>query len=153
MASTRTLITGVAGFTGGYVARLLSECGHEIHGIAHERHPPITGVHQSHEVDLADLPGVERIVRQVRPHYVIHLAGVAFVAHSDVDQIYRSNVLGTRQLLEAIKTVQQGGDPPGLGSSYYRLRAYETVLPKDAPWFKSMEPKLMMREEEAAAAR
>jgi len=54
-----------------------------------------------------------------------------------------------RQLLQAIKTVEEGGDPPGLGQSYYRLRAYETVLPKETPWFRAMEPKLMMKEEEA----
>lgn len=58
-----------------------------------------------------------------------------------------------RQLLQAIKTVEEGGDPPGLGQSYYRLRACETVLPKETPWFKAMEPKLMnYREKQAATA-
>jgi phthalate 4,5-dioxygenase len=57
-----------------------------------------------------------------------------------------------RQLLDAVKTVQQGGDPPGLSpSTYARLRAYETVLPKDKHWFKAMEPKLMGEEAETTA--
>jgi len=57
-----------------------------------------------------------------------------------------------RQLVEAVKTVQQGGDPPGLSpSTYSRLRAFETVLPKDVPWFKAMEPTLMGLEETEAA--
>jgi phthalate 4,5-dioxygenase oxygenase subunit len=53
-----------------------------------------------------------------------------------------------RQLLEAIKTVQRGGDPPGLdAASFARLRAFETILPKDVHWFKAMEPTLMGLEE------
>lgn len=34
----------------------------------------------------------------------MHLAAIAFVAHGDIDQIYRVNVAGTRNLLEALAT-------------------------------------------------
>ena len=37
-------------------------------------------------------------------------------------------------LLQAVKTVEQGGDPPGVGSSYYRIRAIEDILPEGVPW-------------------
>ncbi|MBV8083581.1 MAG: aromatic ring-hydroxylating dioxygenase subunit alpha [Chloroflexi bacterium] len=44
-------------------------------------------------------------------------------------------IITTRQLLlKAIKTVQDGGDPPGLADSYYGLRAQERVFPRDADW-------------------
>ena len=103
----RTLITGAAGFTGRFLAPLLSERGHEVHGIVH--HPeasPIDGVRHVHEADLADLAKLRSIVGEVRPEYVVHLAAIAFVAHSDVDQMYRSNVLGTRQLFEALAKLE-----------------------------------------------
>jgi hypothetical protein len=60
----------------------------------------------------------------------------------------RAIINARRSLLQAIKTVQQGGDPPGVEPTYYRLRAHEGVLPKDVHWFEALESKLMMREEE-----
>jgi hypothetical protein len=37
-------------------------------------------------------------------------------------------------LLRAVKTVQAGGDPPGIGSSYYWVRPVERVLPIGVRW-------------------
>ncbi len=102
----RTLITGIGGFTGRYLAPVLAGLGHEVHGIVHvsDGHP-VDGAHRLYQADLADLASVERIVSEVRPDHVAHLAGIAFVAHSDVDQMYRANVVGTRQLLEAVASL------------------------------------------------
>src|SRR5690349_19381341 len=104
----RTLLTGVAGFTGQYVAAMLSERGHEVHGIVHlQDHHNIKGVEHLYEADLADAMTVGQVVADVQPDYVIHLAGIAFVAHSDVAEIYRSNLIGTRQLLDALARLRQ----------------------------------------------
>ena len=65
-------------------------------------HRADAGVSHVHEADLADLSALERIVDDVRPDHVVHLAAVSFVAHSDVEQMYRTNIVGTRQLLEAL---------------------------------------------------
>jgi GDP-6-deoxy-D-talose 4-dehydrogenase len=106
LTKTRTLISGVGGFTGHYVASRLAEAGHEIHGIVHSTDGEIDGVDHIYEADLADLSSVASIVQEVRPDHVVHLAGIAFVAHEDVEQIYRSNVVGTRQLLEALARLE-----------------------------------------------
>jgi nucleoside-diphosphate-sugar epimerase len=98
----RILITGAGGFTGRYVAALLMKRSHELYGIVHAKDGDVENLHRVYEADLAHLPSISRIVDEVRPDHVVHLAGIAFVAHSDVEQIYRSNVLGTRQLLEAL---------------------------------------------------
>jgi hypothetical protein len=64
----------------------------------------------------------------------------------------RAIIATRRHLLQAVKTVEEGGDPPGIEPSYYRLRAFETVLPKEQHWFPAMKSKLMMLEEPLAAA-
>jgi nucleoside-diphosphate-sugar epimerase len=104
----RTLITGVGGFTGRYMADFLSRRGHEVYGIVHAEHvDPIFGVKHVFEADLVNFRNVTRVVEEVRPNHVVHLAGVAFVGHMDVEQIYRSNIVGTRQLLEALVGLSQ----------------------------------------------
>lgn len=99
----KTLVTGAAGFTGRYVSQVLADRGHVVHGLVHlPEQGPIPGVAQTHQADLADLEALERIIDEVRPDHVIHLAAVSFVAHRDVGEMYRTNVVGTRQLLEAL---------------------------------------------------
>jgi len=99
----RTLVTGAAGFTGRYVVEELAALGHEVHAIVHHASDgPIDGVREVYEADLTNLDAVSGAVAAVRPDHVIHLAAIAFVAHGDIDQMYRTNVVGTRQLLEAL---------------------------------------------------
>ncbi|HVF38108.1 MAG TPA: GDP-mannose 4,6-dehydratase [Sphingomicrobium sp.] len=106
----RTLLTGAAGFTGRYLARLLAERGDEVHGLVHgDAGEPIDGATGVYSADLAELASVEAVVAEVRPTHVVHLAAIAFVAHDDVNELYRSNIVGTRQLLEALSRM---AEPP-----------------------------------------
>ena len=95
----RALITGLRGFTGRYVARELEAAGYRVFGTVM---PGGATGPDLLPVDLCDRAGVAAMVEQVQPDVVVHLAGIAFVAHSDVEQIYRVNVVGTRNLLEAL---------------------------------------------------
>jgi hypothetical protein len=45
-----------------------------------------------------------------------------------------------RILLQALKTVQEGGTPAGVWPSYYTLRAALEVLPRSADWRKILAP-------------
>lgn len=95
----RALITGLRGFTGRYLARELAAAGYEVFGTALPGEAHGSNVFQ---LDLCDRAAVAAMVEQVQPDVVAHLAGIAFVAHSNADLIYRVNILGTRNLLEAL---------------------------------------------------
>jgi GDP-6-deoxy-D-talose 4-dehydrogenase len=98
-AGKRALVTGIAGFTGRYVAEELALAGYEVFGTTTPGSATAANVIG---VDLLDRDGLAAAVREVMPDVVVHLAAIAFVAHSDVEQIYRVNVVGTRNLLEAL---------------------------------------------------
>ena len=96
------LFTGVDGFTGRYLAELLVKAGCVVEGLVyHPLREPIPGV-VHHVCDLADVSAVRDTVEKIRPDWVVHLAAISFVAHGDVEAIYRTNVVGTRNLLEAL---------------------------------------------------
>ena len=47
-----------------------------------------------------------------------------------------------RMLLQAARTVADGGDPPGVGASYYRLRAIEKTVSGGVPWRDALLPEM-----------
>ncbi|TAN05834.1 MAG: NAD-dependent epimerase/dehydratase family protein [Rhodanobacteraceae bacterium] len=96
---SRALLTGCHGFTGRYVAAELEAAGYEVIGLAHDGDPPEAGVLRA---NLLDRAAVQRVVAEARADVVVHLAAIAFVAHGDVDEIYRTNIVGTRNLLSAL---------------------------------------------------
>ena len=99
MMKKRALITGLNGFTGHYLARELEAAGYRVFGTVHGSEPE--GPDQL-AVDLCDRAELGRVVADVRPDVVAHLAAISFVAHGDAEEIYRVNVVGTRNLLEAL---------------------------------------------------
>ena len=83
----RVLITGLNGFTGRYMRRALEEHGHQVAGLA---------------ADLTDPLAVRQEVHAFRPEAAIHLAGISFLEHSDANAFYLVNLIGTRNLLDAL---------------------------------------------------
>jgi nucleoside-diphosphate-sugar epimerase len=98
-AGKRALVTGVSGFTGVYVVNALKQAGYRVFGTVRADQP--AGVDQF-AVDLGDAAAVDAMVAQVQPDVVVHLAAISFVAHADVDVIYRVNIGATRNLLAAL---------------------------------------------------
>jgi nucleoside-diphosphate-sugar epimerase len=95
----RALLTGCHGFTGRYVACELEAAGYTVIGLAHDGDPPREGVLRA---NLLDRDAVRRAIDEARADVVVHLAAISFVAHGDADEIYRVNVVGTRNLLAAL---------------------------------------------------
>jgi nucleoside-diphosphate-sugar epimerase len=100
LVACRVLVTGLGGFTGQHVASELERAGCAVWGLSHAPDNAVagTGAH----VDLLDAGAVKAAVARIRPQAVIHLAAIPFVAHGDVDAIYSTNIVGTRNLLAAL---------------------------------------------------
>jgi nucleoside-diphosphate-sugar epimerase len=92
------LLTGGHGFTGVYVRQALIGAGYRVITLAQNA----SGTEEEVVGDLLDIDSLTNAVTSVRPDYVIHLAGIAFVGHSDPLDFYRVNVLGTMNLLQAL---------------------------------------------------
>ena len=97
----RVLITGLQGFTGRHMATELEQNGYEVWGIgsASPDEP------RTLQADLTDTASLLAAVETIQPQYVIHLAGIAFVGHGQPKAFYDINLVGTRNLLEALAPV------------------------------------------------
>ncbi|RDL20294.1 GDP-D-mannose dehydratase [Pseudomonas sp. URMO17WK12:I10] len=98
MASKRALVTGINGFTGRYMAAELQAKGYEVIGTGSQP----SAAPDYHQVDLADGPGLRALLAELQPDVIVHLAAIAFVGHGAADAFYQVNLIGTRNLLEAI---------------------------------------------------
>jgi len=112
-ASKRALITGIQGFTGRYMAAELRAQGFEVLG---------TGSQPSDEpgyfqADLTDAVRLRALLADLQPDVVVHLAALAFVGHGVADAFYQVNLIGTRNLLEAIAACGKVPDCVLLASS------------------------------------
>ncbi|WP_044007935.1 NAD-dependent epimerase/dehydratase family protein [Jannaschia sp. CCS1] len=100
MTRGKVLITGRHGFTGHYVARALSAAGWQVWSMSN--HAPADPDPHDRVADLTDAAAVAAAIADIRPDAVVHLAAIAFVAHGSADDFYRVNLMGTRNLLEAL---------------------------------------------------
>jgi CDP-glucose 4,6-dehydratase len=113
-ANRRVLITGHTGFKGAWLSLWLQKLGAELTGLAPS--PPtqpslyeLAGVGAGMSegaVDVRDGEGLREAVAQARPEVVLHLAAQPMVRRSlrDPALTYEVNVLGTVNVLEAVRT-------------------------------------------------
>lgn len=129
--SARVLVTGLEGFTGRYVGAELRQAGYEVFGLSSK-----AGSDTDDLVDLLDANALAQVVQKIRPQAVIHLAAIAFVAHGDTEAIYRTNIMGTRNLLSALVSLREHPSRVLLASSanvYGNAQGYEGPLDELTP--------------------
>ncbi|GHT33602.1 CDP-glucose 4,6-dehydratase [Bacteroidia bacterium] len=112
----KVFITGHTGFKGSWLCLLLHQLGAEIYGYALQ--PPtnpslykIARINEfvtSYVVDIRDYQSLSNALSEVQPDIVIHMAAQPLVRDSYKNPIdtYAINVMGTVNLLEAIRTVK-----------------------------------------------
>lgn len=119
MEKKRALITGITGQDGSYLAELLLDKGYEVHGLIRrsssfntgriehlykDRHEEGKGV-ILHYGDTTDGMSLQRIIGQVKPDEIYHLAAQSHVRVSFDIPEYTANAtgLGTLRILEAVR--------------------------------------------------
>lgn len=98
----RVLITGINGFAGRYLARHLMDQGMDVCGTTHGNAGQVEVGARTFSADLTDAERIGQVIAEVQPDYVAHLAAISFVAHENIGEIYRTNIMGSRNLLAAL---------------------------------------------------
>ncbi len=109
----RVLVTGHTGFKGAWLSIWLNELGAKVFGYSLEP-PSQPNIYESCglqsrveelRADVQDYDTLKKYISEVKPDVVFHLAAQALVRYSyDVPQLtLRTNVLGTLNILEAVK--------------------------------------------------
>ncbi len=101
---SKTLVTGASGFIGSRLCRRLLDDGTEVHAVCRrhqERVPPAVEIH---ELNLGDAAAVDRLVADVRPAVVFHLASHVAGARDAALLLptFEANLASTVHLLAAL---------------------------------------------------
>lgn len=118
----KVLITGITGFVGSHLAEYILENHKDtkIYGLVRWRSPKnnISGILDKVNLcygDLEDYSSLEKVLSEVKPDVIFHLAAQSYVDFSFVSPIstLQTNVIGTANLLEVVKTLklQEKYDP------------------------------------------
>jgi GDP-4-dehydro-6-deoxy-D-mannose reductase len=114
----KVLVTGICGFAGSHLADLLLAEGSEVSGTVLPGESTLNIQHIGdrltlREADLTDARAVERVMAELEPEAVYHLAGLSSVGKTwgRVESVLRVNALG---MVNLVKAADNFGKPPVL---------------------------------------
>ena len=109
----KVLITGNTGFKGSWLSMWLLKLGAKVYGLSKDvptdpsMYKELDLINQidHYEKDVRDLDSAIKIVKDVKPDFVFHLAAQALVSVSYANPIetMTTNIIGTTNILEALK--------------------------------------------------
>ena len=109
----KILITGNTGFKGSWLTIWLLNLGAEVYGLSKDiptkpsmfKELGLKNKIDHHQKDIRDLDSVKRIIAEVKPDFIFHLAAQSLVSksYSDPIETVTTNVLGTTNVLEGLK--------------------------------------------------
>ena len=132
----KALITGITGFVGSHLAEYLLSKDFEVHGTIRWRSNVDNIKHiipklKLHECDLTDPFAVNKLIEEIKPEYIFHLASQSYVYSSWISpsQTITNNVISELNLLEAVRKYSQNSKIQIACSS----EEYGYVAPDEVP--------------------
>ncbi|MED4116856.1 NAD-dependent epimerase/dehydratase family protein (plasmid) [Bacillus sp. PK9-021] len=103
-AKHKLLITGASGFTGQHACEYFSKLDLDIVAITNKRNFCYKKI-KTKQCDLLNKKGIKDLIKQIKPDYVLHLAGQNAVGRSWEDPLnsLEVNAMGTAYLIEALR--------------------------------------------------
>ncbi len=110
----KVLITGHTGFKGFWLAMILKAMGADVTGVSLQPDPNkkshfncLKGEDfiKTHYFDIKDLNTLKKLINQIKPDYIFHLAAQALVAESFRNPLntFTTNTIGSINLLESMR--------------------------------------------------
>ncbi len=141
----RALITGITGFVGSHLAEMILRDHPDwvVHGTKRWRSPRenLSNIEeriQLHDCDLTDLSSLIRVLDEVKPDRIFHLAAQSYVmmSYRAPNATIDSNVNGTINLFEAIRILGQDPLIHACSSSevYGQVRDEDIPIQEETPF-------------------
>ena len=97
------IVTGLAGFTGIHLAEALKADGWRVVGL--DRKACWIGDVEVRQCNLLNEEELNREISTLAPRSVIHLAGISSLTYANIRELYETNIVGTRNLFDALLTL------------------------------------------------
>jgi len=143
MRKPRAFITGIAGFAGSYLAEELLSEGYEVYGAIYKNESTrsIAGIKKRIKLvplDILNAAKCSEVLKEIKPHYVFHLAAIASVGRSMQKEraTFRINLEGSINILDCARNLRSLRSLLVVGSadSYGQFRPQNKTLKEDQPF-------------------
>ena len=112
----KVLITGHTGFKGSWLSLWMSQLGAKLYGISlsiptSPSHFELLNIDfvRDERIDISESQNVRKIIEDVKPDFIFHLAAQAIVKESYYEPLktWETNVIGLLNLLESISKLKK----------------------------------------------
>jgi GDP-4-dehydro-6-deoxy-D-mannose reductase len=130
----RALITGATGFVGKYLVKYLEGKSIEVIGTTRSEEISIDNTSLV-SLDILNKAHTKKIVKDIKPNYIFHLAGQSSVKNSWADKVgtFSTNVFGTLHILDVVRDLSLDCRILTIGSSeeYGMVHEEESPVKED----------------------
>ncbi len=92
----KVLITGIDSFTGNHLSKYLEKYGYSVYGTS-----LFNSGEKKYLCDITKKDDILKVLKEIKPDYLIHLSAISFAAHENIQDFYSVNTVGTTNILDA----------------------------------------------------